>query len=175
MIITILAVTVETVQSTKGAPYKKMEVAFKDSTGAVKGKKIVSLYAKDIFPILEQAVSGEVFDVTTVKEGEFWVWKAIVKAGAPAAAVSSGGYSAAPAAKGGSTYASADERAKTQVYIVRQNGLTNAVALAAAVGDKKATPESIIKVAAQFAAFVLDTHFDDGVVGELKDDAEEIY
>jgi hypothetical protein len=56
-----------------------------------------------------------------------------------------------------STYETHEERARRQVYIIRQSSLSTAVAYLTLTGKTKSTPEEVIKVADQFANYVLDS------------------
>jgi hypothetical protein len=93
------------------------------------------------------------------KDGkEYWQWKAVEHASAAGAEVS-GTTSSQPKGKVlGSNYETPTERAKRQVYIVRQSSLSNAVAYYAAVEPKGITVEAdaIIDLADRFASYVLD-------------------
>lgn len=92
------------------------------------------------------------------KDGkEYWQWKAVEQAGAPTQ--NDATPKAGPPAKAfTSNYETPAERAKRQVYIVRQSSLANAIAFFAAVEPKgiSVTTEGIIETADKFASYVLD-------------------
>lgn len=120
---------------------------------------------------LKEVKAGDNVIIDKIKEGEFWKVQSITKGGETTIT------NETPATKGSSaqsapksTYATPEERAATQVYIVRQSSLSNAVALANAIGDKKATTSTIIANAKQFEAFVLGIEFDDGSPGMMLSD-----
>lgn len=66
--------------------------------------------------------------------------------------------SPASAYKAKSTYETPEERAKKNVFIARQNALTNAVSFMA-YRNPKASPEDVVKVAETFVCFTLDSPF----------------
>lgn len=168
MQITILSVDVNT---PAGKKYQVAEVAYKDDQGKVNGKKILSFVNKDVFNIAKNAQSGQVYDVSLAKDDQgYWQWTSMNLAGETTISVASPA-KATPSPR--STYETPEERAQRQVYIVRQSSLTNAIALANATGDKKATPESIIAVAKQFEAYVFDREFDNGSIETMPEDVIE--
>ena len=150
MIIEIIDVgSPESVKTGKGQ-YQTLQVSFKNEQGQVQGKKLMSFSNPTVFKDIQGYAKGDRVDVLTVKEGDYWQWKSIDKEGeAPPRA-------AAPASTGGggkvigSNYETAEERARRQVYIIRQSSLGTAVELlgsGAAVAD-------VINTAKQFEAYV---------------------
>lgn len=158
MNITILSATTETVPTAKGS-YQKLELAYKGEDGQVKGKKIMSFgAAAKAFQVLSKAQSGEVYEITAVKnEGTgYWDWTNASKANSVA-----GGTDSRPVAANVGTgvvksnYETAEERARKQVYIVRQSSLATAVDFLK--NDESANTDLVISVAKQFEAYVFDT------------------
>ena len=139
MQISILSVQVSTVPTAKGS-YQVADVAFKNLTygGKVEGKKIMSFGAgKSSFETLATAQPGDVFDVSVVKNDKGyndWVGMTKGTAGATTAAqpAAKGQVSGAPVR---SSYETPEERAKKQVYIIRQSSISSAIA-ALSVGAK---------------------------------------
>lgn len=158
MLISINKVLVST--APKG--YSVAEV-FYSREGKEEARKLMSFVDENLF---KTVTSFEKFpvDVNVVlakekskKDGkEYWQWKAIEQSNGsttePALAKSGGRVL-------GSNYETPSERAKRQVYIVRQSSLSNAVAFYAAVEPKGITVDSaaIIELADKFASYVLDT------------------
>jgi hypothetical protein len=150
MIIEIIDVgSPESVKTGKGQ-YQTLQVSFKNEQGQVQGKKLMSFSNPAVFKDIQGYVKGDRVDVLTVKEGDYWQWKAIDKEGEapprPAAPASTGGGGKVI----GSNYETAEERARKQVYIIRQSSLGTAVELlgsGAAVAD-------VINTAKQFEAYV---------------------
>lgn len=152
MQITILNVTKEHKPNNKGG-YYIADVAYKDDQGKVSGKKIMSFTVPAVYNALVEAVPGDVFDVVTEKDDKgYWQWKSVSKGQSGTGAKASGG---APSPK--STYETPEERAKKQIYIIRQSSIASAVAFS---GNSKAlkTPEEVIAVAKQFEDYVLDNN-----------------
>lgn len=156
MLVSITGVKVST--APKG--YSVAEVTY-SRDGKEESRKIMSFVNQEVF----KAVSGfKTFpvDVNIVlakelnkKDGkEYWQWKAI-ETGVSNDATSKAG---PPAKAFTSNYETPAERAKRQVYIVRQSSLANAIAYFAALEPKgiSVTTEGVIETANQFANYVLD-------------------
>ena len=160
MQVTIMSVQVNTVPTAKGS-YQVAEIAFKDKEGKISGKKLMSFNHKEVFDTLKLAKSGETYQVKTEKNDKgYWDWVSVSQ-GETVEAASSVGNKATASPK--STYETPEERAKKQVYIVRQSSISAAVSLLAANGGKKNTPQDVINTAKQFEAFVFDTEYKDEV------------
>lgn len=183
MQIEILSVKVVT-KPTKvpGKTYNSLEVAFKNLSfgGKVEGKAIMSFGATaEAYKVLALAAQGDVFDVDIIKnQAGYNDWVSAKKATGTVGAAqpastssmtsaSTSGYTTSPK----STYETPEERAKKQVYIIRQSSLSNAIA-ALSVGAK-APPkvEDITKVAGIFEDFVFGTQseVDSGLPEDMKD------
>lgn len=158
--------------------YNSIELAYKNHTfeGKVEGKKLVDFNDKAVFAFIKDLVMGDKIVVTAEKgdNDQYWKWVAVEKAdgsvgaGSPASPQSSGSgessqaQSSSPTKVAGSgvgrvtgnNYETAEERAKKQVYIVRQSSIANAIAFASATGPT--TTSSIIELAKQFEAYVLE-------------------
>ena len=157
--IEVLSATTSQVPTAKGS-YGRMEVAFKKD-GKIEGKTLMDFAAKEAFKALSGAQQGQVFTITSEKEAgrdgkEYWVWKNAVQGSAGQAAQAATGAVATPVKSSGSTYATAEERAKTQVYIVRQSSLTNAIKYYELTGHKKATTEDVLGLAQTFTNFIFE-------------------
>lgn len=118
-------------------------------------KKVVSFTNKDVYNTLKAAQSGEEFTVTAVKGEQYWEWQNVSPRG-QAPAESTGGNVAAskPAATTPkSTYETPEERAKKQLYIVRQSSIGAAINL---LKTEKVIPSvaDIIETAKQFESYV---------------------
>lgn len=172
MKITVLSATTTTVPTAKGS-YQKLELAFKGEDGKVLGKNIMSFGAAAVtFKVLAKAQGGEVYDITSVKNeaSGYWDWTNAAKGEAGSALVAS---SASPPAVGTtkSTYETSEERARKQVYIVRQSSLSAAINY---IGDtKKVSTNDVIAVAKQFEAYVFSTGVSP-VVEEFVGDEDQI-
>jgi len=167
-----------------GGSYKGCRLAYRDENGALKEKGF-SEQAFKFIPQIKTALmnlkTGDTFTAEVVKEGEYWNWKSVQAGGAlPPVAdkdVPATG-KATPYQAPKSTYATPEERAQTQVYIVRQSTLTQAVALCSANAPyfkKERTTADIIAIAKEFEAHVMGTYFDDGSIMTMKSDEHEVY
>lgn len=149
-----------TIAKNGGGSYKGTRLTYRDSSdGALKDRNIHENALK-FNPSLKEMVhglkSGDDFTMTIEKEGEFWNIKNIVKGNVPTVAA------AKPAVQGASatpksTYQTAEERAQTQVYIVRQSSITQAIAWFNLANLKPNDPpeiKDVIEVAKQFEAHV---------------------
>lgn len=103
---------------------------------------------------LDQLEPDDEFTMVKEKEGEYWNVKNIFKGSQAETKPAAKAASAAPS-NGGSTYATKEERAQTQVYIVRQSSITAALKLAEVNGNKKATVSDVLKDATQFEQWVM--------------------
>lgn len=139
-------------------PYVELEVAYKniDFGDKLEVKKLNPFGNKDVYNTLKTAKSGEVYDIERVKnEGGFWDWVSI-KGGNAAqtpsqtATVASGSTSFTSPK---STYETADERAKKQVYIVRQSSISAAIETLK-TDKKNPSVQDVIETARQYEAFV---------------------
>lgn len=175
MNITILNVTIETKPTTKGS-YQSADVAYKNNSfgGKVEGKKVMSFGAtKDAFTVLASAQPGDTYDVTVVKNDKGYNdWVSMQKAGAASAAspssapVGAARSNATPAPR--NTYETPEERAKKQVYIVRQSSVANAITLLGIGAKTPPVVDDVIGVAKKLEAYVFEqpklggeTGFDD--------------
>ena len=134
-----------------GKKYHQLEVAYKDEKGELKGRKVMSFGIKNGLDILTNASAGDALDVTLVEEKGYWNWTSIAKASseAPSApSVKTGGYSAPSR-----DFETSVERAKKQVYIVRQSSISSAIALYAK-GEVVPHVSDVLEVAKLFEAYV---------------------
>jgi len=169
MLITVLSATKEQAVSKAGKPYSYIELAYKGNDGKVSGKKIMPFgESKVVFDALSTAQSGEFFDITLFKNeaSGYWDWTAAKKSdGNPTQEAQSAATTVTPGStKGGkvlgSTYETPEERAKKQVYIVRQSSITAALSYLNSNNTKNATKYGIAEVlqtAKEFEQFVFDT------------------
>lgn len=164
--IEVLAVTSTTKPTAKGS-YTQLDVAYKRE-GKTEGKKIMSFGAgKAAFEVLKNAKTGDVYTITSVKNetSGYWDWTDATSGSA------SGGEKATytPTASPKSTYETPEERAKKQVYIVRQSSISAAIDLLK--GDKKVpTVGEVLDVASQFEAFVFNTTVVTNTFPEIPED-----
>ena len=165
MQIQILSVSIITTP-TKTGSYQMADVAYKNLTfqGKVEGKKLASFgVSKPSFEVLATAQPGEVYDVTVVKNDKGYNdWTQMVKGvegnvtATPASSTSKGAVASSPTAAVRSSYETPEERAKKQVYIIRQSSVSSACT-ALSVGAK--TPlkfEDVLDFAKKIEKYVFD-------------------
>ena len=138
MNITILSTDIKTVPTAKGS-YQVADIAYKNNTfqGKVEGKKVMSFGATaNAFKVLAEAVSGDTFNVTVVKNDKGYNdWTALTKGDASAAATPSTGAAKTTTTPTKTTYETPEERAQRQVLIVRQSSVSSALGILS-VGSK---------------------------------------
>jgi hypothetical protein len=155
-----------------------LDIAYKNDQGKTEGKKVMSFTNEAVFNILKVAKTGDAFNVVTEKDkNNYWQWTSVTPAtgGATAPTTATAAYPASDKAipTPRSTYETPEERAKKQVYIVRQSSISSALEYSKSVKALK-TVEDVIKVAQQFEAFVFGEEYDDGTVFTMKDDADMV-
>lgn len=161
--IEVILSKVETKLNAKQKPYQQCELTYKRlDTGKVEAKKIIEYYAKDIFANAATAASGSQWIVTAEKGEQYWEWKGFTpiapgggqapQAQAKAAGVVNNSTSTATR----STYETPEERAKKQVFIVKQSSLSNAIETLS-VGAKSLKSEDVIALAQMYTDWVFDT------------------
>lgn len=158
--INVIAVDKATATSKAGKPYQLVEVSYKNQTsGKVESTKI-NQYS-DLFSKAAGMQVGDNYEITKEKVGEFWNWTAVVQLapGSPATASTATSNSGTASAPRTSTYETPEERAKKQVYIIKQSSLAQAIA-SLSVGAK--VPPSRTTILEEAQAYV------DWVMGEKK-------
>ena len=137
--------------------YNMLTVDFKNlKFDKNESQKIVSFTNKDVYNTLKAASAGDEFTVTAVKGEQYWEWQNVSPRGEAPAEVSTGGNvsNSKPAAQSPkSTYETPEERAKKQLYIVRQSSISSAIDL---LKTEKVIPsvEDVLATAKQFESYV---------------------
>lgn len=152
-------------------------MAFKNLTfqGKVEGKALFSFGANEgAFKVLQNAAAGEVYEIEVVKNTQGYNdWVSATKsngAAAPASSASAPGRSANTPSTGGytatkSTYETPEERAKKQIYIVRQSSIGAAIESLVVGAKTPPKTDEIISRAKEFEAFVFGDSADEDVSG----------
>lgn len=161
-----------------GGTYKGTRIIYKDQDGSLKEQNMHSNALKfnpAMKQILSELTTGDQFTMIKEKEGEFWNVKSISKGVVQATVSEKTGTASAGTGNSSpkSTYQTAEERAQTQVYIVRQSSITAALTwfnLANLKGDTPPDISDVLAVARQFEAHVFGNDFDDGSIENLKSD-----
>lgn len=146
--------------------YKMAEITFKDlAKGQTSSKKLMSFSNPVVYKTLVDAKKGEVYTIEMQKNDKgFWDWTAASTAtgvntasgGSPEATTKASGSSGFASPK--STYETPEERAKKQVYIVRQSSISAAIDTLK-TDKKNPSKEEVVSVAKFYESFVfgLDT------------------
>jgi hypothetical protein len=166
MQIKIVDVDVQQGTTKAGKPYEFLEVSYKNLTfeGKAESKKVMPFGSKEVFATLKAAVKGDVFTLLREKDNAgYWQWTGIEQgdnvpmAASPAPSNAGPAKAATPAPK--STFETPEERAKKQVYIVRQSSISAAIDTLKT--DKKApSVDEVIAVAKIYEAFVFGINLD---------------
>lgn len=164
MKIKVVAVEVANAKTKTNKDYQFLEVTYKNISfdNKTESKKIMPFGSKEVFNTLKVAENGDVFTLLREKDNDgYWQWVGIaagdVAIEQTTTQASSGG-AAAPAkaatpqaAK--STFETPEERAKKQVYIVRQSSISAAIDTLKT--DKKApSKEEVVELAKYYESYV---------------------
>ena len=143
------------------------------AAGKTQVKKFLSF--NPIFNKIKDMAEGEQYEVAMQKnDAGYWDWtsveKVFVEEGAMSRMTGAPGDDRAKQMARPSTYETAEERAKKQVYIIRQSSISSAISLLAANGGKKNTVEEVIATAQQLADFVFGIEVESKSVFDMEDD-----
>ncbi len=143
---------VETKKTGKNS-YEFINVTYKDFNGKIQAKKIVDFTHKDVFNVLKEASSKDLFEVESEKVNGFWEWTGIEARRGEESTSEKGTSPAVATAKW-----VPDEQ--KQRYIVRQNSLTNAVnfIINNKVSEAPSDVLEVLFVAECFEEWVYRTH-----------------
>ena len=166
-----MRIKVISVEVTNRGKFDQAEVTYKNLSfqEKVEAKKVMSFVNKDVFETLKASKSGDEYTIKREKDDKgYWQWIGISSGGQSSASSSTssspGKAVATPAPK--STYETPEERAKKQVYIIRQSSITSAINLLKT--DKKApSVEEVLGVAKCFEDYVFGINLDADSVTKL--------
>lgn len=152
MKLSIISVSTTSKSSKAGKPYQNAEVVYKNlESGKVENKNITQY--STIFKAVADAQAGQVFDVKSEKnDGGYWEWVSFVRDTNPGAAVASA--AATPVAAKGGTWETPEERAKKQVYIVKQSSISAAVSMLSIGAKTPLSVDQVVAVAQQLTDYV---------------------
>ncbi len=161
--ITVVQTALKNGTTKTGKPYKFYEVAFRNNTFEGKLDEVkINQYSK-VFKDVAEMQSGETYDVVKEKdESGYYQWL-VVKRQAPGTVnaalgtmVAKPGMEAKAAGftSPKSTYETPEERAKKQVYIVKQSSISNAIELLSVGAKVPPSAESVLELAQKFTDFV---------------------
>lgn len=151
-----------------GRSYQSMEVTYKNDSGQVQSKKLMSFSNPDVFKQAKEWKKGDVVDVNTQKDDNgYWQWVSIGLDAIAQASTSSSSPKATTRVTG-SNYETKEERAQRQVMIVRQSSISSAITALTAEGKRPSVAE-ILGMAKEFENFVMDNNSSDSVA-DMEDD-----
>lgn len=141
-----------------GKPYKegrfgKLDVEYIRDGKNVSRKLAAVGETEKVVKILADATPGDHYEIQIEKKGDFYNWNDAKKVEAVAAAAKTS-YQAKT-----NTYETPEERARKQVYIVRQSSITNAIEVLKTHGEK-VDAEEVKALAQEFVDFVFDSKND---------------
>lgn len=161
MQIQVLSTNVETKQGAKNS-YQVLEIAYKNLTfqGKVEAKKVMSFGSQaEAFKTLVTAAQGSVWDVEVTKNDKGYNdWVTVTKGSVSDAQTTVKSHVAPTSSTGSATrggWETPEERAKRQVYIIRQSSLSTAVATLTAGAKTPPKKGDVIELAREFEAYVL--------------------
>jgi hypothetical protein len=160
--IQIIATSIETKQGPKSS-YQMLDITYRDlDKNKVASKKVMSFNKPEIvFKTMATAKPTDVFDVELIKnEGTgYWDWTNVTKTSATDAP-STSPTSATKTSSAGSSksggWETPEERAKKQIYIVRQSSLSNAVNALSVNAKTAPKAEDVIEYARTLEKFVFE-------------------
>jgi len=160
-----LEIRVNQTENEDKGKYQQLTVCYTDlNSGKDFTYKLMSFLNKAGYELLKSAKKGDEFHVVCNKNDKgYWQWDEIYKSGEQVKTTK-----ASPSPR--STYETPEERARKQLYIVRQSSLTNAIAMLQAAADKK-TPinvDTVIHVAQKFEDYVFGINTNDDFVVTLE-------
>ena len=170
MQITVIDVGQPNTHSTKnGRSYQSMEVTYKNDSGQVQSKKLMSFSNPDVFKQAKDWQKGDTVDINTQKDDNgYWQWISIGADAIAQASSSTSNTSSKTTRVTGSNYETKEERAQRQVMIVRQSSISSAISALTAEG-KRPSVADILGMAKEFENYVMDNKSVDSVT-DMEDD-----
>lgn len=138
-----------------GKPYEFIDLMYKNKSfqDKVEGKKVMPFGNKEVFETLKNSDKGNIFYIGRTKNSDgFWDWDKIADGPVEKEEVGHKEQSGKAAPTNKTTpWETPEDRAKKQLYIIRQSSLTNAVNTL--VGN--VNPEKVKDTAQNYINFVL--------------------
>ena len=160
MMIKIISVEEPQFNKTARGGYNSIEVVYinKSFQDKVEKRKIMDFTNKEVYKIIASAKKDDIFSISREKDEKgFWQWVDISTDIQTQPAKQEAPSKATPAPK--STYETPEERAKKQVYIVKQSSITNAIEYLNH-NKKNYNVEDILETAQMFVDFVFGIQLD---------------
>lgn len=160
-----LEIRVNSTESENKGKYDQLTIGYTDlNSGKDFTYKLMSFVNKEAYNLLKDAKSGDEFAVDTNKNDKgYWTWGNVSVLGSQVVTAKT------PNKTPKSTYETPEERAKKQLYIVRQSSITSAIALL----GQKAKVDQVLDVAKQFEQYVFGVVQDVGVDEQLPTISDE--
>jgi hypothetical protein len=162
--------------SSNGRSYQIIEVAYKNDSGQLQQKKLMSFRNPDVFKTAQTWQKGDMVHVQAEKNDKgYWEWIGLgEEAAAKSPTPQSQSKPSTPTRVTGSNYETKEERAARQVMIVRQSSISSAVS-ALTAGNTVPKVDQIILMAKAFEDYVMDNGVAivdkaDGGVDNFEDD-----
>jgi hypothetical protein len=157
--ISVIQVEVTSKPTASGGKYEQAEVTYKDmASSKVDSKKLMSFVFPEVFATFKAAKAGDSFCVSTEKNEKsgYWDWVGVstnIQGNQEKPSPSQGGVST----PNKSNYETPEERAKKQVYIVKQFSLSGAISMLSVGAKAPPSKEAVLALAQEFVDFVFDT------------------
>lgn len=170
MQITVIDVGQPNTHSTKnGRSYQSMEVTYKNDSGQVQSKKLMSFSNPDVFKQAKDWQKGDTVDVNTQKDDNgYWQWISIGADAIAQASSNTSNTTSKTTRVTGSNYETKEERAQRQVMIVRQSSISSSISALTAEGKSPSVAE-VLAMAKEFENYVMDNKSVDSVA-DMEDD-----
>jgi hypothetical protein len=170
MQITVIDVGQPNTHSTKnGRSYQSMEVTYKNDSGQVQSKKLMSFSNPDVFKQAKDWQKGDTVDVNTQKDDNgYWQWISIGADAIAQATSNTSNTTSKTTRVTGSNYETKEERAQRQVMIVRQSSISSSISALTAEGKRPSVAE-VLAMAKEFENYVMDNKSVDSVA-DMEDD-----
>jgi len=172
MVIRIIDVEESTATNKANKPYTVLDISYKNVTfqDKVESKKHNQYGDKTVYATLKNAKKGDVFTILREKDDAgYWQWVGIEQEeNAPMAAAKPAAQAATAAPK--SNFETPDERAKKQVYIIKQSCIGYAIE-SLKTDKKNPTPDEVVALAQFYVDYVMGVNTDaDKTLPDLGDD-----
>lgn len=182
MQIKIVSLDPELRTAKNGKTYKALTVVYKGDSGKIETKTLLPFGGNErSAKILSEADVGSVWEVVAEKNASgYWDWTSVSPSNGSSGATVSSAPAAARREEASNRFETAEERAKKQVYIVRQSSISAAVATLTAGVKSPPDPKLVIETAKLYEAYVFDTSLGEevvasppkGSVADLEDDID---
>lgn len=156
-----LEIRIKSIDDESKGKYNQLSVGYTDiNSGQEHTYKLMSFVNKEAYNMLKSSKSGDEFHVVCNKNDKgYWTWQEVSVLGSQVKTAK-----ANPSPR--STYETPEERARKQLYIIRQSSITSAINYCSTIDWVEASVEDVIEIAQKFEEYVfgLNQPTDDFVV-----------